>query len=187
MKKMKKIILASVMLLMLSACGGQQAVRDDSAATQNQTEQSTAQAGSVSTPAVAAETTLAGQKYNISYEKGAINDPGNILSQKTIYFDFDSSELRPEYLDLVKYHGKYLALNPDVHVRLEGHTDERGSREYNIALADRRAQSVKRLMMFQGVRDDQITIISYGEEKPADPGHNEQAWAKNRRVEIVYE
>ena len=183
---MKKILLASVMLLMLSACGGQ-AVRDESAAAPNQTEQSAAQAGSVSTPAAAAETTLAGQNYSVSYEKGAINDPGNILSQKTIYFDFDSSELKPEYLDLVKYHGKYLALNPDVHVRLEGHTDERGSREYNIALADRRAQSVKRLMLFQGVRDDQITIISYGEEKPADPGHNEQAWAKNRRVVIVYE
>jgi peptidoglycan-associated lipoprotein len=183
---MKKIILASVMLLMLSACG-EQAVRNDSAAAANQTGQSAAQAGSVSTPAAAAETSLAGQKYSVSYEKGAINDPGNILSQKTIYFDFDSSELKPEYLDLVKYHGKYLALNPDAHVRLEGHTDERGSREYNIALADRRAQSVKRLMLFQGVRDDQITIISYGEEKPADPGHNEQAWAKNRRVEIVYE
>jgi len=183
---MKKIILASVMLLMLSACG-EQAVRNDSATAANQTGQSAAQAGSVSTPAAAAETSLAGQKYSVSYEKGAINDPGNILSQKTIYFDFDSSELKPEYLDLVKYHGKYLALNPDAHVRLEGHTDERGSREYNIALADRRAQSVKRLMLFQGVRDDQITIISYGEEKPADPGHNEQAWAKNRRVEIVYE
>jgi peptidoglycan-associated lipoprotein len=185
---MKKIVLACVMLLLLSACG-EQAVRDDSTASgaANTTEQTTAQAGSVSTPTVAEGTTLAGQKYSVSYEKGAINDPGNILSQKIIYFDFDSSELRPEYLDLVKYHGKYLALNPSAHVRLEGHTDERGSREYNIALADRRAQSVKRLLMFQGVRDDQITIISYGEEKPADPGHNEQAWAKNRRVEIVYE
>ncbi|MDA3869719.1 MAG: OmpA family protein, partial [Gammaproteobacteria bacterium] len=80
----------------------------------------------------------------------------------------------------------YLSANPAASVRVEGHTDERGTREYNVALADRRAQSVERLLMFQGAGNDQITIISYGEEKPARLGHDETAWSMNRRVELVY-
>ena len=123
----------------------------------------------------------------ISYEKNAINDPGNVLSIKTIYFDYDSSELSDDDAEVVKHHGKYLALNSDASMRLEGHTDERGTREYNIALADRRAQSIKKLLLFQGASSSQITIISYGEEKPAALGHDEDAWKLNRRAELVYE
>jgi len=123
----------------------------------------------------------------ISYEKNAINDPGNVLSIKTIYFDYDSSELSDDDVEVIKHHGKYLALNSDVAMRLEGHTDERGTREYNIALADRRAQSIKKLLLFQGASSSQITIISYGEEKPAALGHDEDAWKLNRRAELVYE
>lgn len=123
----------------------------------------------------------------ISYEKNAINDPKNVLSIKTIYFAFDSSDISAEDEEVIKHHGKYLALNPDSRLRLEGHTDERGTREYNIALADRRAQSVKKLLLFQGASSSQITIISYGEEKPAALGHDEEAWRLNRRAELVYE
>jgi len=174
-------------MLMLSACA-EDAVREDATAQAGKAgEQSGAQAGSIADTGAASGTVLAGQKYTVSYEKGAINDPGNILSQRIVYFDFDSSEIRPEYDELVKHHGKYLALNADAHIRLEGHTDERGSREYNIALADRRAQTVKRLLLFEGARAEQINIISYGEEKPADPGHDEKAWSLNRRAEIIYE
>ena len=132
-----------------------------------------------------AGTALEGMK--ISYEKNAINDPQNVLSIRTIYFDFDSSELSTEDTEVIKHHGKYLSLNPDASLRLEGHTDERGTREYNIALADRRAQSVKKLLLFQGASSSQITIISYGEEKPAALGHDEAAWKLNRRAELVYE
>lgn len=132
-----------------------------------------------------AGTALAGMK--ISYEKDAINDPANVLSIKTIYFAFDSSEISEEDVEVMKHHGKYLALHSDVTLRLEGHTDERGTREYNIALADRRAQSVKKLLLYQGASDAQITIISYGEEKPAAMGHDEDAWKLNRRAELVYE
>lgn len=181
---MKKIFLASMMMLFLAACG-EDTVREDIPA--DTEEQTGAQAGSIDDTAAAGGTMLAGQQYNVSYEKGAINDPGNILSQKIVYFDFDSSEIRTDYADLVKHHGKYMALNSDARIRLEGHTDERGSREYNIALADRRAQTVKRLLTFEGARGDQISIISYGEEKPADFGHDEQAWSLNRRAEIIYE
>jgi len=108
------------------------------------------------------------------------------LQQRTIYFDFDSSEIKPEYNDLVAAHARYLVANPNVRVRLEGNTDERGSREYNIGLGERRAQAVRQALMLQGVSDSQITVVSYGEERPAVTGHNEAAWSKNRRVDIVY-
>ncbi len=132
-----------------------------------------------------AGTALEGMK--ISYERDAINDPENVLSIKTIYFDYDSSEISEENVEVIKHHGKYLALNSDVTMRLEGHTDERGAREYNIALADRRAQAVKKLLLFEGASESQITIISYGEEKPAAFGHDEESWKLNRRAELVYE
>jgi len=109
-----------------------------------------------------------------------------LLVKRTVYFDFDSSEIKGEGTDVVAAHAKYLAANPTARVRLEGHTDERGSREYNIGLGERRAQSVRRALLLQGAADAQISTVSYGEERPAVPGHDEAAWAKNRRVEIVY-
>jgi len=109
-----------------------------------------------------------------------------LLAKRTVYFDFDSSEIKGEGTDIVAAHAKYLAANRATRVRLEGHTDERGSREYNIGLGERRAQSVRRALLLQGAADAQISTVSYGEERPAVPGHDEAAWAKNRRVEIVY-
>lgn len=141
--------------------------------------------GTISDGGAFAGTALEGMK--ISYEPEAINDPENVLSIKTIYFEFDSSELSDDDVEVIKHHGKYLSLNPAATLRLEGHTDERGTREYNIALADRRAQSIKKLLLFQGASSSQITIISYGEEKPAAMGHDEAAWKLNRRAELVYE
>jgi len=87
---------------------------------------------------------------------------------------------------VVAAHAKFLGGHAGTRVRLEGHTDERGSREYNIGLGERRAQSVRRALLLQGAADAQISTVSYGEERPAVPGHDEAAWAKNRRVEIVY-
>jgi peptidoglycan-associated lipoprotein len=145
-----------------------------------------AQVGSISTGDADDASMLAGKEYTISYAKGAIDDPNNILSNKIIYFAYDSSQIREDYVELVKHHGKYLALHSDENIRLEGHTDERGSREYNIALADRRAQAVQRLLLFQGASADQVTIISYGEEKPAVMGHDEESWSLNRRAALVY-
>jgi peptidoglycan-associated lipoprotein len=109
-----------------------------------------------------------------------------VLARRIIYFDFDSSEIRGEGTDIVAAHAKYLTANPSLHVRLEGHTDERGSREYNIGLGERRAQAVRRALLLQGASDQQITTVSYGAERPAVAGSDEAAWAKNRRVEIVY-
>jgi peptidoglycan-associated lipoprotein len=109
-----------------------------------------------------------------------------LLATRIVYFDFDSAVIKGQGVDVVAAHAKYLAANPQARVRLEGNTDERGSREYNIGLGDRRAQSVRRSLLLQGTSEGQLTTVSYGEERPADPGHDEAAWAKNRRVEIVY-
>jgi peptidoglycan-associated lipoprotein len=109
-----------------------------------------------------------------------------LLAKRVVYFDFDSSEIKGDGTDIVGAHAKYLATNPTARVRLEGHTDDRGSREYNIGLGERRAQSVRRALLLQGATEAQLSTVSYGAERPAVAGHDETAWAKNRRVEIVY-
>ena len=115
-----------------------------------------------------------------------LDDPNSPLAQRIVYFDFDKSDVKPEFLDTLTAHAKYLVANPTQKIRIEGYTDERGTVEYNIALGDRRAQAVRRFMLFQGVNADQITTVSYGEAHPADAGHDETAWAKNRRAVVVY-
>jgi peptidoglycan-associated lipoprotein len=108
------------------------------------------------------------------------------LSRLIIYFDYDQSELRPEYAEVLAAHGGYLAANPGAQLRLEGHADERGSREYNIALGQRRSDGVKKMMILLGVREDQVESVSLGEEKPRAQGSTEDAWAQNRRSDILY-
>jgi peptidoglycan-associated lipoprotein len=103
-----------------------------------------------------------------------------------IYFDYDKAEIKSEFVSVVAAHAKFLNGNASRKVRLEGHTDERGSREYNIGLGERRAQKVRQALLLQGVSEAQITTISYGEERPAMSGSDEEAYAKNRRVEISY-
>jgi peptidoglycan-associated lipoprotein len=109
-----------------------------------------------------------------------------IQQKNVVYFDFDSSEIRSEYVPVVAAHAQYLVKYPTGRVRLEGHTDERGSREYNIGLGERRAQTVRRALLAQGVAEAQITTVSYGEERPAVEGSDEAAFGQNRRVELVH-
>jgi peptidoglycan-associated lipoprotein len=177
----KNYLLILLMAFMVAACDPN--VRPDESEGEAGSESgSGAQAGSIGGGDGSSGTAL-----SVSYEKSAINDSGSVLAERVIYFDFDSSSVDGDYVELAKHHGKYLALNADVSIRLEGHTDERGTREYNVALADRRAQAVKKLLMFQGASSNQITIISYGEEKPAVSGHDDEAWRLNRRAELVYQ
>jgi peptidoglycan-associated lipoprotein len=110
--------------------------------------------------------------------------PENVA--RLIYFDYDSYVIKPEFQALVEAHAKFLKANSGRHVTLEGHTDERGGREYNLALGQRRAEAVRRALALLGVNDKQMEAVSFGKEKPAAPGSDEAAWAKNRRVEIVY-
>ena len=109
-----------------------------------------------------------------------------LKTKNIVYFDYDSSEIPQEYLAVVSANAAYLVKYPTARVHLEGNTDERGSREYNIGLGERRAQVVRRALMAQGVADAQITTVSYGEERPAVEGQDEAAYAQNRRVEFVY-
>lgn len=122
------------------------------------------------------------QKYSIQ----ALNDPNSTLSIRTVYFAFDSSEISAESQELLVEHARFLSYNPEVQVVLEGHADERGTRDYNLALGERRAKSVHEFLTAQGVNHTQLEVISYGEEKPVDLEHNESAWALNRRVELIY-
>lgn len=103
-----------------------------------------------------------------------------------VYFDYDRAEIKAEYVPIIAAHAKYLNSGAARKVRLEGHSDERGSREYNIGLGERRAQAVRRALMLQGVNDTQITTVSYGEERPAVAGSDDTSYARNRRVELVY-
>ncbi len=105
---------------------------------------------------------------------------------RTFYFDFDKSAIRPESRAALMAHAAFLSANPNLKVNLEGHSDERGTKEYNLALGERRAQSVERFLVVNGVARTQVEVVSYGEEKPAAMGHDESAWAKNRRVYIEY-
>lgn len=113
------------------------------------------------------------------------SDPASPLSKHIIYFDYNSADVTD--IDIVNAHARYLAEHPSARVRLEGHADERGTREYNVALSEQRAYAVKQLMLFQGARPQQISIVAYGEERPAVYGHDEASYRENRRVEIVYE
>jgi peptidoglycan-associated lipoprotein len=115
-----------------------------------------------------------------------LKDPNNVLSKRSVYFDFDTNTVKDEYQPLIRAHAKYLEDHGNAHIRIEGNCDERGSREYNLALGQRRAAAVKKIMTVLGVPDNRIETISYGEEKPAALGHDESSWAKNRRDDIKY-
>jgi peptidoglycan-associated lipoprotein len=109
-----------------------------------------------------------------------------LMQDLVVYFDFDRSEIRPEFNQMLAAHGSYLASNPNVRLRLEGHADETGSREYNIGLGERRAQAVRQILLLQGAAASQLETVSYGEERPAVIGSDEEAYRLNRRVELVY-
>jgi peptidoglycan-associated lipoprotein len=171
----KSLVLLMVMVVSigLGACGKKD-TRPDAAATNTSLDSGADSAGANSASAGSGE---------------EIEAPGpmeGLLAKRTIYFDFDSSEIRGEGTDIVAAHAKYLASRGGMKVRLEGHTDERGSREYNIGLGERRSQAVRRALLLQGATESQLSTVSYGEERPAAAGSDEAAWAKNRRVEIVY-
>ena len=128
-----------------------------------------------------------GASGGMDYSVAALNDPNSPLSRRVIYFEYDSAEISDADQELLVMHAGFLVANPGQHLTLEGNTDERGSREYNIALGDRRALSVQRILELNGASAEQVTIVSYGEEKPLDMGQNEEAWAKNRRAAFVLE
>lgn len=115
-----------------------------------------------------------------------LTDPKSILSKRSIYFDYDSYEVKGEYKDLVAAHAKFLSNNRQFKMLIQGNTDERGSREYNLALGQKRSDAVKKMLTVLGAREDQVESVSLGEEKPKNEGRDEAAWAENRRGDMLY-
>jgi len=171
-----KVIVMMVTVVLLSACS-ELGMKDDTS--------STAGDGSGGDGSGSVTTTGASSLGEINGI--AIDQDGSPDYVRTVYFEYDSSEVRSEFIPLISAHGELLASDSNRRVVLEGHADERGSREYNIALGERRAISVRRLLLSSGASNNQIRLVSYGEERPAVIGHDESAWNKNRRVEIRYE
>ena len=115
-----------------------------------------------------------------------LRNPASILSKRSVFYDYDSFVVKDEFRPLVEAHGRYLRDNKSASVVVQGNTDERGSREYNLALGQKRAESVKRMLSLMGVQEAQVETVSFGEEKPRNPGTDETAWSENRRSDIVY-
>ena len=118
--------------------------------------------------------------------RSALTDPRNPLSKRSVYYDYDSFAIKDEFRPLIETHGKYLRDNRSAQIVVQGNTDERGGREYNLALGHKRAESVKRALAIMGVQEQQVETVSFGKEKPKAPGSDEAAWAENRRSDIVY-
>lgn len=181
-RRLSLILVLLAATVVLAACGANRGVR-----------------GGVQTPTAVPGGT-GGQSYGVTGrnvnirglqgipagDRAMFTDPDNPLSTRIIYFAFDSSVIPSRFAPVIRAHANYLANHPRVNLRLEGHTDERGTREYNVALGERRAESVKQALVLAGARASQITTLSFGEERPAVLGSTPEAYAKNRRVELVY-
>ncbi|MDQ7016200.1 MAG: peptidoglycan-associated lipoprotein Pal [Gammaproteobacteria bacterium] len=190
---MREIIKTALLLMLLStllACGKKNVKSDVSEPLQPQTsgpdsgqalEDNSPLGASVITPLV-----TGGCLSPCELSRSALDDPASVLQQRLIYFEFDRAAVAEKFMAVLQAHGRFLAGYPDINVRLDGHADERGSREYNIALAERRAQSVRKVLLLEGVNSRQLQVLSYGEEMPQAGAHNETAWQQNRRVELVY-
>jgi len=177
--KILKLAALLTSITALAACEGTFGSKDDQGAEQPAAATTAPAAGTDSSSTQAVGSTS-------GFQGNPLDDPASLLSNRTVYFDFDSSEIKGPDRPVIEAHGRYLADHSSATVTLEGHADERGSREYNIALGEQRANAVRQLMALLGASASQIKVISYGEEKPVAEGHNEAAWRLNRRVEIKY-
>ncbi|MFZ3322306.1 MAG: peptidoglycan-associated lipoprotein Pal [Usitatibacter sp.] len=171
---MKKLALYAALAVLAAACASKE--------TKDETPVQDKSTGVQHTP-----TTTGNNQVTPAQPTGSVTgyqDP--LLQKRSVYFDFDSNAVKDEYRGVIQAQSKYLADNRDKRIRIEGNCDERGSREYNLALGQRRAESVKKIMTVLGVADGRVETISYGEEKPVALGHDEAAWAQNRRADIKY-
>ncbi len=171
MQQSLRFIFLALAVLALAACSGSKSTRDEVA---------TVDQGSTQ-PA-----DTAGVDHGHHAHMDPLDDPENILSKRVILFDFDKAVVKDEYRALVEAHARYVAEHPSARITLEGHADERGTREYNLGLGERRGNAVAKLMQAMGASASQISVVSYGEERPVALCHAESCWYQNRRVEIVY-
>jgi peptidoglycan-associated lipoprotein len=129
---------------------------------------------------------LTGDKPQAGAVANPLKDPSSLLALRSVYYEFDRYDIKDEFKPVIEAHAQYLRQNPRSKMLIQGNTDERGSREYNIALGQRRSEGVKRMLLLLGAAEDQVEAVSLGEEKPKEPGHAEEAWARNRRSDILY-
>lgn len=202
-----KILAAGLMMTLLAACTNQDTTTDTSASTQGATdgaETATLVAENIEAQQAAEEAAKAAEQAAAEAAEQAAAEEAAKAAQEAaeqarqqseeatkalahiIYFDFDQSTIRAEFREVLNGHAAYLAANPGARIVLEGHADERGTREYNMALGERRGNSVSRYLVVQGVSVDAIEVVSFGEERPVNEGHDEASWSENRRVEIRY-
>jgi peptidoglycan-associated lipoprotein len=175
-KGLNSVLLLIFSVAFLAACEGTTGTTKDDSTVAGSDSSSSSSGG--------ATTTAAGS--GSSWTGHPLDDPNSLLAKRTVYFDFDESVILDQDRPILEAHAQYLSQNPGASVTLEGHTDERGTREYNLALGERRAIAVRQFTSLLGASGQQLRTISYGEERPAASGHNEEAWAQNRRVEIIY-
>ncbi|CAG1005535.1 Peptidoglycan-associated lipoprotein [Burkholderiales bacterium] len=189
---MHKIVIAAALVAFLAGCQSTPAdqspapVEDRAAATGAAPGSSGASTSGAGTSGVAGASQGPRADTGAGMAGNPLRDPSNILSRRSVYFDFDSFTVKDEFRPLIEAHGRYLAANRGMRMVIQGNTDERGSREYNIALGQKRADAVKRMMTLLGAQESQIETVSFGKEKPKNTGHGEAAWAENRRDDIVY-
>jgi len=175
-----RIFLIAGLLALMAGCGG-------SSGTAMDDDASGAMAGGADGGPDASSSGVDDGGYAQGGEFGeGIDGAGGALDNRVIYFAFDESQVDAKSVEVLEVHGAWLAGNPGTTVRLEGHADERGSREYNIGLGEKRSQEVRQILLLQGVSSNQLNTVSYGEERPAVLGSDEEAWSLNRRVELVY-
>ncbi len=183
---MRKLIFSMAALAMLAGCASQDTKEQPGAAVEERkpTTGDSKPAVKPPPPVVTAPKTTPIDSKPLS--ANPLKDPANILSKRSVYFDYDSTVVKDEFKPLVTAHARYLTQNRGARVTVQGNTDERGSREYNLALGQRRADSVKQMMTILGAQEAQIESVSFGEEKPRATGQSESAFSENRRADIVY-
>lgn len=184
---MRKLIFSMVALLVLAGCASQDAKEQPGAAVEDRKPVS-GEVKPAAKPATAPKASPVESKPIGSQPLGAaaLKDPNNILSKRSIFYDYDSAVVKDEFKPLVTAHARYLTQNRAARMVIQGNTDERGSREYNLALGQRRADSVKQMMLLLGVQESQVETVSFGEEKPRAAGKDEASFSENRRSDIVY-
>jgi peptidoglycan-associated lipoprotein len=181
-----RVIFIAALLAVLAACASAPTQQEQSPAgvEDRSPGQQGAQSQSIeSKPVTGVDLTGTGQKGSAT---SPLTDPTNILSKRSIYYDFDQYDIKDEYKPMIEAHAAYLRDHPGVKVLIQGNTDERGSREYNVALGQRRADGVKKLLLLLGAKEEQVEAVSLGEEKPKAQGTGEEAYAQNRRCDILY-
>ena len=182
---MKRLILASALLSMLSACSSSPTKEQGAAAVEDRGGAAVATAPAQK-PQPQATGPVSKPLQSSTVSANPLKDPASILSKRSIYFELDSNVVREEFKPVVAAHARYLQQNRSAKMTIQGHADERGSREYNLALGQRRADAVRQAMQLLGASAEQIETVSFGEEKPKAAGHDEASWAENRRADLAY-